>query len=392
MEFHAETSELIQMLRKGHYGVKMDEEAWERLITWIDLNAPCHGTWSDVHPIPGNQRERRRTLRELYGGVVMDAEQVPPLPREPVETIVPEPTPTPPPAPEIDGWPFDATAAKARQNEAGPQTRVIDLGDGVSMEFVRIPAGRFVMGDTSGECDEWPAAVVEIEEPFWMSCREVTNEQFAQFDPSQDSRFEHRTSWIFSETYLGWRLNYPQQPAVRVSWEKAMAFAEWLSGRSGAHANLPSEAQWEYACRAGTDSPLAFGDLETDFSGFANVADRNLRRLADEGWRPAAPDLVVRDDRFDDGALVTAPVGSYAPNAWGLYDMHGNAAEWTRTAYRAYPYRETDGRNRGGVYEKRVVRGGSWRDRPARCRSAFRLAYAPHQRVYNVGFRVILEE
>jgi formylglycine-generating enzyme required for sulfatase activity len=259
------------------------------------------------------------------------------------------------------------------------------------MEFVRVPAGVFVMGDPEGEQDEQPLAVVAIEKPFWMSKYEVSNGQYAQFDPAHDSRFEHRSSWIFSEEYLGWPLNRPGQPVVRVCWQEAMAFCRWLSAQLGEAANLPTEAQWEYACRAGTSTPLFYGNLDADFSRFANLGDASLRKLAEEGWRPKSPDLVPRDARFNDGALVTVESGRYQPNAWGLCDMHGNAAEWTRTTYQPYPYRANDGRealNRGG---EKVVRGGSWRDRPKHCRSAFRLAYPPWQKVYNVGFRVILE-
>jgi formylglycine-generating enzyme required for sulfatase activity len=268
---------------------------------------------------------------------------------------------------------------------------VLDLGGGVSLELVRIPAGGFLMGDAGGEDDESPATAVKIERPFWMGRVEVTNAQFARFNPAHESRFEHRSSWMFSEEYLGWRLDEPQQPVVRISWQEAMEFCRWLSARAGANVTLPTEAQWEYACRAGSADSLWYGDLDADFSGFANMADRNMRRLADEGWRPKSPDLVPRDDRFDDGALVTAPVGAYRPNRWGLHDMHGNVAEWTRTAYRAYPYQTGDGRDTVGPEGEKVVRGGSWRDRPKFCRSAYRWSYPAYQKVFNVGFRVIVE-
>jgi formylglycine-generating enzyme required for sulfatase activity len=274
------------------------------------------------------------------------------------------------------------------------------------MELACIPAGRFVMGDAAGLADEQPQAAVAVEEPFWMGRCEVTNEQFARFDASHDSRFEHRTSWQFSEEYLGWRLNHPRQPVVRISWDEAMAFCRWLSEKTGVKFTLPTEAQWEYAARAGTGTPLFYGDLDADFSPFANMADFTIRNLAYEGWRPFSPDLVPRDARFNDRALVTADVGSYQPNPWGLFDMHGNAAEWTRTLYRPYPYRDNADRNiepaagAAGYSQpatdasdlRMVVRGGSWYDRPARCRSAFRLAYPPYEKVFNVGFRVIAED
>jgi len=395
-EFHADTSELIQMLRKGHYDVQLDAEAWDRLVTWIDLNAPCHGVWREVTKLPGNQRERRLELRKLYGGVVQDCEAE--REEDPVAFVsnVKLANATKDPfrpadaathayaqaaknatAPSPAGWPLSAEEARAKQAALGAVTRTIDLG-GVKMDFIHVPAGEFVMGDAAGFPDEQRMSVVRIEQPFWIARCEVSNEQFAQFDSSHDSRFEHRSSWIFSEEYLGWPLNKPQQPVVRVSWNEAMAFCRWLSEKLGEHVTLPTEAQWEYACRAGTATPLSFGDLDTDFARFANLGDVNLRRIADEGWRPKAPDLIPRDSRFNDGALVTAAIGQYQPNAWGLHDMHGNAAEWTRSS-------ERDGS------DLKVVRGGSWRDRPKLCRSASRLAYSPWQKVFNVGFRVVIE-
>ena len=103
-------------------------------------------------------------------------------------------------------------------------------------------------------------------------------------------------------------------------------------------------------------------------------------------------DWVPKDTRFNDGALVSINVGTYAPNAWGLYDIHGNVAEWTRSSSRPYPWNGADGRDDVSSRELKVVRGGSWYDRPKRCRSSFRIAYKPYQPVYNVGFRVVAHE
>lgn len=385
-EFHADSSELIQMLRKGHHNVQLDAEAWDRLITWIDLNAPAHGTWADVTRIPDNQRERRIALRELYGGLVEDCETPVTVQHTSVEAVLPEPLPpASDPQPSVAGWPFNEEDAQARQNIGGPATREIDLGGNVNIRFRRIPAGSFIMGNNNGEQDERPVSAVRIADDFWMAECEITNEQFARFKPSHDSRFEHRSSWIFSEEYLGWPLNTPKQPVVRISWNEAIAFCDWLSEQTGERVTLPTEAQWEYACRAGRDTPFSYGDLETDFSRHANMADLNLRKLADEGWRPKAPDLVPRDDRFNDGSLVTTQVGRYLPNAWGLFDMHGNVSEWTRSGYLPYPYKVQ------GEAALKTVRGGSWRDRPRRCQSSFRLPYAADQKVFNVGFRVVIE-
>jgi formylglycine-generating enzyme required for sulfatase activity len=281
--------------------------------------------------------------------------------------------------------------ARALQTGQGPLARRLDLGGGVTLDLVYVPAGRFIMGDADGFGEEQPPEIVTIDQPFWMGRCEVSNEQFGRFDGSHESRFEHRSSWWFSEEYTGWRLDRPRQPVVRVSWQEAMAFCAWLSKRAGEQVTLPTEAQWEYACRAGSGSPLSYGDLDADFSGFANLGDVNLRKLASEGWRPKSPDLIPREARFNDGALVTAEIGSYQPNAWGLHDLHGNAAEWTRSKFRPYPYRAADGRDAVSTDGKKVVRGGSWRDRPRFCRSASRLGYASWQKVFNVGFRVIIE-
>jgi hypothetical protein len=144
--------------------------------------------------------------------------------------------------------------------------------------------------------------------------------------------------------------------------------------------------------------PRRNGTLDSDFSRCANVSDVSHQAIDSFGypgrvetippWRPA-------DTRYDDRNRVSAMVGSYRPNPWGLFDMHGNVAEWTRSEYRPYPYRDDDGRNevvsdlKGNT--RKVARGGSWYDPPNRCRSAFRQPYLACQAVYDVGFRVICE-
>jgi formylglycine-generating enzyme required for sulfatase activity len=176
-----------------------------------------------------------------------------------------------------------------------------------------------------------------------------------------------------------------------------MAFCDWLSEQTGRRFSLPTEAEWEWACRAGTATPLAWGDVTTDFAPHANLADATTRKLVVTGVdpqpepdpHPLASYLPAIMD-VDDGVLHLAAPASYRPNAWGLYDMHGNVAEWTGSQYRPYPYRPDDGREeQNHTSAERVVRGGSWHDRPRRARSAFRLSYRPWQRVFDVGFRVV---
>jgi formylglycine-generating enzyme required for sulfatase activity len=260
------------------------------------------------------------------------------------------------------------------------------------MELVRIPAGEFLMGDANGQADERPVTHVRIGRAFWMGRLEVTNRQYGLFDPSHESRFEHKGSWSFSEHHLGWPLDTPAQPVVRVSWDQAKAFCRWLCARSGLKVDLPTEAQWEYACRAGSAAAMSYGNLDANFAQFANMSDATMRELAYDTDGRYTSDITPRDSRFNDGKLVTADAGSFSPNAWGLRDMHGNAWEWVRSAYAPYPYADGNGRNADSAAGPRVVRGGSWRDRPARCRSAYRLSYPSWRRVYNVGFRVILED
>ena len=401
MEFHADTTQLVQLLAKGHHGVELDDEAWDRLITWIDLNAPYHGTWTEIAGAErvGPLARRRRELLKLYANVDSDPESEARTPARPkVDPIVPVAMPPVEPRPiECKGWPFDPTEAKRRQQSLGLHEQTIELADGITMDMVQIPAGEFVMGSNEGNADERPCARVAIEKPFWMGRIEVTNRQFRLFDPSHDSRVEARFAMQFG--VRGFYVNRPEQPVCRVSWQQAMAFCQWLSRRTGRRFTLPTEAQWEYACRAGTDTPLYYGDGDTDFSRFANLADAKLSEFVCHPYkkhREPYPnpskydDWIPKDARFNDGGFLSEKGAGYLPNAWGLYDMHGNVAEWTRSVFRPYPYNaevEADSTDA----DKRAVRGGSWRDRPTRCRSAFRLAYRPYQAVYNVGFRVVCE-
>ncbi|MFH1921990.1 MAG: SUMF1/EgtB/PvdO family nonheme iron enzyme [Planctomycetota bacterium] len=405
MEFHADTTELVQMLTKGHYGVRLDSEAWDRLITWIDLNCPFHGTRHEELVDPGQQRRRRRELLKQYANVEDDPEAVPGPGTglynsgTPLEPIVPEP-PVERRAAAVDcpGWPFDAAEAARRQRAAGKVTRRnVDLGDGQTIEMVLIPAGDFVMGSPTGDADALPLSRVKIERPFWISAHEITNRQFQRFDSAHDSRVESKNATQYG--IQGYPVNRPEQPVVRVSWNEAMAFCGWLSKETGQQFSLPAEFQWEYAARAGTPTPFFYGDLDTDFSPFANVADATLVEFASDVWDNGKPlenptrydEWFPKDSRYRDGALLSVSPGSYLANAWGLADMHGNVSEWTRTTYRQYPYRLDDGRDEPGESGRKSVRGGSWFDRPKRCTSSFRLSYLAHQRVFNVGFRVVCE-
>jgi len=381
-EFAADTTRLMQLLRKGHHGVQLEPEAWDRLTTWIDLNAPAHGTW---HEIVGNglvdpMRDRRRAMFTKYAGIDEDPEAVLNLPTLSAQFPVVQTEVAASKTPTVAGWPFDAQEAKRRLAPEGQAERTVDLGDGMELKLVRIPAGEFVMGSRDGPPDE-PVAAARVEKPFWMGALEITNEQYARFDPQHDSRLEEGDYLQFSIEERGYPVNEPKQPVARVSWNEAEAFCKWLSGKTRMTFALPTETQWEWACRAGTATPLWFGDTQTDFSPYANLADHCLRFVdtyapwalpsgAIAPWRPAV-------DSVNDKFRVSAPVGTYQPNPWGLYDTHGNVAEWTASDYSA---------------GSKVVRGGSWYDVPQRARSAYREAYPAYRGVYDVGFRVVCQD
>ncbi|WP_460185539.1 SUMF1/EgtB/PvdO family nonheme iron enzyme [Thermopirellula anaerolimosa] len=392
-EYHADTSPIFQLLKKGHGGVSLDAEAWDRLITWIDLNAPCHGTWSDVFPIPDGVHERRLAMRVATGGPAEDYENVPMVPRQDTTPVLPQVSP-PPETPELDGWPFSPGEAVRRQ-AAHPNARVLmPLTEDVGIEMVYIPPGEFVMGDADGLPDERPLSVVRIEKSFWIGSREITNRQFRALFPSHDCGYYQKRHAAADD--VGLYVNGDSQPVVRVSWVEAREFCRRLSQQWQVRVDLPTEAQWEYAARAGSDTAMWFGGVNDDFSPFANVGDYAFAYGCDPQVTGGVEHLIpegalIADTRFDDRVIVTAPVGSYRPNPWGLWDIHGNAAEWTRSDYAPYPYREYDGRNDGTPAGRKVVRGGSFFDPPKRCRSAFRSAFPVWQRVFNVGFRIVLE-
>ncbi|MCD6393849.1 MAG: SUMF1/EgtB/PvdO family nonheme iron enzyme, partial [Planctomycetes bacterium] len=400
MEWHASTSPLMRMLTKGHYGVEteLDAEAWSRLYTWIDLNAPHRGMWNNP-----NYERKRLDLAKLYAGVSYNPEQehrrsLEALKNMQVGSVMPPMMTSPgPDGLKTAGFPMDAAgAARLRGDNAEME---IELTGGVTMQLVRIPAGKFVMGSRNGAADEAPRAVVNIDEPFWMGVTEVTNAQYATFDADHDTRYLDENGKDHSVP--GYIANHPNQPVARISWRQAVAFCKWLSKKTDKNARLPTEAQWEWAARAGAQTQFFYGDADTDFSRWANLADASRRRTYvkwDGGSRvhvrrdyPADYLYPLRDDRFTDKWFIVDYVKQYEPNPWGLYDIVGNVSEWTRTSYRPYPYKEDD-RNNGHPAEKKVARGGSWNDRPKNAGSTVRFAYEAHQKVYNTGFRIIIEQ
>ena len=407
-EYHANTSELIRMLKKGHYNVELNDYEWRKLYNWIDYNVPDKGTFEatrhDGFPYQGFcQIQRRMELTNKYAlGAGVDWKQE----IADYAAFLKEKGEITPETPQqmarrrivnvrgVRGWPF--TADKAKEMKNGQSTKEIELAPGIALKFVYIPAGQFIMGSNTGEIDAYPPSRVVINRGFWMGEVEITNEQYNVLEPEHNSRYVDQ----FWKDHVneGYPANLPHQPVIRVSWEEAIDFCRKLSEKSGYKINLPTEAQWEWACRAGSDKDFWYGDLDANFGLMENLADFQLTYKAVSGVdpQPMRPsnawfsyfNFLPKAEAVNDSAMIQVSSYKYQPNPFGLYSMHGNIAEWTRSDYLPYPY--TD--NAGETTSMKVVRGGSWLDRPMYATAHTRKAYLPWQKVFNVGFRVIIEE
>jgi formylglycine-generating enzyme required for sulfatase activity len=242
------------------------------------------------------------------------------------------------------------------------------------MEFAFVKGGCFQMGSPSNEKErdgdetKHEACV----DDFYMGKHEVTNRQYRQFKSRHSSK-----------DYKGHTLDDDNQPTVYVSWNHARDYVKWLNSRytGSGKFRLPTEAEWEYAARAGTSTSRFWGDNPNSACRCASVRDQSAKRE----W----PEWTVHN--CDDGYLTTAPVGSFEPNPWGLYDMLGNVWEWTGDWYGKKYYNTSPRMNPKGPSSgsRRVLRGGSWRDLPRGVRSAYRSRLEPGNRNNNLGFRLL---
>lgn len=267
--------------------------------------------------------------------------------------------------------------------------------------MVVVPAGRFVMGSVPGEeereelAEEFrnrsqPQRSVTVKS-FLAGRFEVTRGQYRMFAEatgrSSDACFVWTGARFEMDRAKGWRNpGYAQDdlhPATCVSWEDASAYAKWLGQQTGRHYRLLTEAEWEYAARAGTTTTRSWGDAAGMSCDYANGAD--LSTLAQV---PGASNWSAAN--CNDRHAYTARVGSYRPNAFGLYDMLGNVEEWTQDCWNAtYSGAPTDGSAAAaGDCSLRAVRGGSWDDAPVGLRVAYRVGSPTTIRVYRRGFRV----
>ena len=230
-----------------------------------------------------------------------------------------------------------------------PKTLEVDLGEGVKLELMRIPEGTFKMGSLRIDSyeNDMPRHEVTLTNPFYMAKYAVTQEQW--------------------RVVMGNNLSYfkgVKLPVNQISWNDAKEFIKKLNAKTAGGYRLPTEAEWEYACRSGTTSEYSFGDYITPKN--ANYDESNI-------GKPVA-------------------VGNYKPNDFGLYDMHGNVWEWCEDWYGGYPGWPVEDPKGPAVGQYRVLRGGSFAVNSSRARSSSRIICAPAIRIHVNGFRLVREE
>jgi formylglycine-generating enzyme required for sulfatase activity len=266
----------------------------------------------------GCDQEQRKTLRPTFLG---------PTPQK--KMLTPDPTPVATPVEDME---------------------LPESADSIGMKFKLIPAGTFTMGDAGGRDNQTPHEVT-LTKPFKMGVHEVTQAQYEQVMGVNPSEFKGANN-----------------PVENVSWEDAVEFCRKLSELPAEKAagnvyRLPTEAEWEFACRAGTTTKFSFGDDDSE--------------LGDYDWYR------------DNSGRTPHPVGGKQPNAWGLYDMHGNVYEWCQDWYGDYPSGSVTDPSGATSSSLRVLRGGGWDGTAGDCRSARRGRILPSFRSDGLGFRVV---
>lgn len=260
-------------------------------------------------------------------------------------------------------WKQDARVASPVSEELAGQDLHTWLEPVTGMAFVRIPEGCFHMGSPEDEegryADEGRHRVCL--DGYWLGKTEVTNAQYRRFKSEHNSGSKEDHS-----------LNHADQPVVKVSWHDAQMYADWLSSRSAYTFRLPTEAEWEYACRGGTQTSRYWGESPRVACQYENVNDQATRRRQLQGVDEAFHEC-------DDGEAVSAPVGGYRANGFGLQDMLGNASEWVQDTYLS-----------PRVQGHRVLRGGNAWGRVKHVRCAFRNHNAPTGVVDSLGFRLMM--
>jgi formylglycine-generating enzyme required for sulfatase activity/serine/threonine protein kinase len=302
------------------------------------------------------------------GGIADLVEKPAVSPLKSAEKISTSPTTTPPvpppttakigPAPPLAAAPFDA--AKAKEHQAAWATHLgvpVEMTNSIGMKLTLVPPGEFLMGSPNSEQDRSDGELqhrVRMTKPFYLGVYEVTQWEYERVMGASPSHFKESGN---------------SAPVEMVSWDEAQEFCRKLSALPAEQAagwvyRLPTEAEWEYACRAGSTSRFCFGDSDDGLDAYAWFGNNSDSK--------------------------THPVGLKKPNAWGLYDMHGNVWEWCADWYDsgyyvASPSSDPQGPSSGS---DRVSRGGGWLYRPGDCRSSYRDGFSPGIRSFDLGFRV----
>lgn len=276
------------------------------------------------------------------------------------------------------GFPLMEETPKAPSTpQSGPQAgeRKVFTVNGVKIAFRFCPPGTFTMGSPTSEEGRYARETehqVTFTRGFWMMETEVTVGMFKAFvnETGYESNGELPTAFLNNSIsrnskYSWFNPGFSQDdnyPVTTISWKDALFFCKWLSMKTGQDIMLPTESQWEYACRAGTIGAFA-GSLD-DMTWYESNSDKHAH-----------------------------PVGTKKPNAWGLYDMHGNVFEWCHDVYKNYPSGSvTDPEGPPYVAAPTICRGGSWVNEPDSCRSASRAGYEPLDRLNSLGFRCVCRQ
>jgi sulfatase modifying factor 1 len=269
----------------------------------------------------------------------------------------------------------------------------------LGMKFAWCPAGSFQMGSPLSEVGRYDNELqhtVRLSEGFWLGKTEVTRGQFSRFVSATGYRTEGERDGkgglgVDSEGNFSQKPEYTwrnagfsqtdDHPVVNVSWNDAVAFIEWLIRTEGKRFRLPTESEWEYACRAGTTSAYYNGNAPEGLTKVGNVGDATAKTRY-PNWTGTL--------NASDGYVHTSPVGLFSPNVWNLHDMHGNVFEWCSDWYGDYSVGTATDPLGAASGSHRVVRGGSWYFQASFCRAALRDWDVPSFRYFYLGFRLLL--
>ncbi len=406
------------------------------VFTWKPTEAQAMREFAIKIRVRDSQQPQRRDECEIFVKVnrAEEPESAPPTrTKNPFKrgiddatTELPEPTfPRPTPADRAPDLllPAEMPREGAIESDAMPRDtppnaeHAAAFTNSIGMELNIVPDGMFLMGSRESAediaalneaeaarfKDELPSHPVRISRPLLMGRHEVTVAQFREFveatgfktEAERDGRGAFAFNAESHEFEGGAKYNWQNagwnqtgdHPVVNVSWNDALEFCKWLSEKEGRTYRLPTESEWEYACRAGTETRYASGETIEELAAVANLGDESFRQIVRPGYN------AVVQAAAQDGPAFTTPAGKFAPNALGLFDMHGNVFEWCGDWYGSTYYQESPLRDPGGPEEgtKRVIRGGSFFNSPFYSRSSFRNGFPPSTRVPYLGFRVVME-